>query len=475
MNFTNGSYYTIGAWMKTSPGAVGFLKVNIFNSTGSYDSAAAAMGTATTTWTWVSTRVLVTVPQAHVRIFLALYQTQRMYIVTVPQAHVRIYADATPNGNFYVDGIIVSPDSSYSANESNDSTHLYQSFIYTPATVYSSSVFATSFATETPSKYSNNVATAKIDGATVSAWIANNLIYVDTSGLTAGAHTIQVTVTHDALVYVTAAFSANTTSGQIPLTVAFTDTSTGSPTSWAWNFGDGSTSTSQNPTHTYSTSGTYSVSLTATSANGADTETKNAYITTSSTIPTAAFSGSPIMGTAPLTVQFTDKSAGASPITYLWNFGDGNTSTYQNPSHIYIANGNYTVNLTITNSYGTNSTSKTAYIVVGTSDAANNTFRNYSQYKDVLFQSNMSAWDFVKNTKNFYVSFMPEWFFWLIILIIPYIGMYNRQGGIELVAVLYLFTGGIVALVMPTVIAPFAKWFLILGAGGVIYKMFVPD
>src|SRR5215471_8565970 len=59
-----------------------------------------------------------------------------------------------------------------------------------------------------------------------------------------------------------AAFSANLTSGQAPLTVAFTDASTGSITAWAWNFGDGTSgSTLQFPTHTYSTAGTYTVQL----------------------------------------------------------------------------------------------------------------------------------------------------------------------------------------------------------------------
>jgi PKD repeat protein len=76
----------------------------------------------------------------------------------------------------------------------------------------------------------------------------------------------------------TAAFSGTPTSGSAPLTVSFTDLSTGSPTSWAWTFGDGGTSTAQNPSHTYSEPGTYTVTLTATNAYGSDVETKVGYV-----------------------------------------------------------------------------------------------------------------------------------------------------------------------------------------------------
>jgi subtilisin family serine protease len=78
---------------------------------------------------------------------------------------------------------------------------------------------------------------------------------------------------------VTANFSGTPTTGAAPLTVNFTDLSTGSPTSWSWNFGDGGTSTAQNPSHAYAAAGTYNVTLTATNACGSDPEVKNAYVT----------------------------------------------------------------------------------------------------------------------------------------------------------------------------------------------------
>jgi PKD repeat protein len=65
-----------------------------------------------------------------------------------------------------------------------------------------------------------------------------------------------------------ASFTANPTSGVVPLTVQFTDTSTHGPTSWAWDFGDGGTSASQNPQHIYTTAGIYTVTLAVSNSYG---------------------------------------------------------------------------------------------------------------------------------------------------------------------------------------------------------------
>ncbi|MDD3071678.1 MAG: PKD domain-containing protein, partial [Methanoculleus horonobensis] len=78
-----------------------------------------------------------------------------------------------------------------------------------------------------------------------------------------------------------AAFSANVTNGTAPLTVAFTDASTGDPTSWVWDFEDDGIvdSTEQSPVHTYTAAGTYTVNLTVANAGGSDAEIKTGYIT----------------------------------------------------------------------------------------------------------------------------------------------------------------------------------------------------
>jgi len=157
-------------------------------------------------------------------------------------------------------------------------------------------------------------------------------------------------------------FTASPTAGLAPLTVQFTDTSTGSPTAWAWTFGDGGTSTTQNPQHTYAAPGLYTVNLTATNEYGSDTETKTDYITVYGPV-TAQFTANVTGGTAPVAVQFTDLSTGG-PTAWSWSFGDGNTSAAQNPVHTYTTAGTHTVTLTASHPYDSDTETKTAYITV---------------------------------------------------------------------------------------------------------------
>jgi PKD repeat protein len=84
--------------------------------------------------------------------------------------------------------------------------------------------------------------------------------------------------------------------------------------------------------------------------------------------PVASFTGTPVSGNAPLNVVFTDASTG-SPTSWSWTFGDGGTSTAQNPSHTYTAGGTYTVALTVSNAAGSNTQTRTGYITVTTGSA----------------------------------------------------------------------------------------------------------
>jgi len=163
-----------------------------------------------------------------------------------------------------------------------------------------------------------------------------------------------------------AEFTANNTTIGTGGSVQFTDQSTNNPTEWAWTFDGGtpSSSTSQNPSITYNTAGTYTVSLTATNSVGADIETKTAYITVIDP-PVADFSADNIVIDEGGTVNFTDLSVN-NPDTWAWTFSGGSpaNSNAQNPSVVYNTPGTYTVTLIASNTYGSDTETKTAYITV---------------------------------------------------------------------------------------------------------------
>ncbi|WP_375436584.1 GEVED domain-containing protein [uncultured Hymenobacter sp.] len=78
--------------------------------------------------------------------------------------------------------------------------------------------------------------------------------------------------------------------------------------------------------------------------------------------PVAAFTSNFVLGNCQNPVQFTDQSSNA-PTSWLWNFGDGSTSTQQNPSHIYSTAGVFNVSLTATNSFGNNVVTQNSHVV----------------------------------------------------------------------------------------------------------------
>jgi PKD repeat protein len=156
-------------------------------------------------------------------------------------------------------------------------------------------------------------------------------------------------------------FSGTPISGDAPLTVTFTDISTNSPSSWNWSFGEDSleNATEQNPVHTFANPGIYTVSLNASNTDGSDTKILTDYITISS-VPIAPqipepqipeplipnFTGTPTSGPSPLSVQFNDTSTGLHD-QWVWEFGDGNTSSKQNPMYVYNEPGSYSVILNV--------------------------------------------------------------------------------------------------------------------------------
>ena len=161
----------------------------------------------------------------------------------------------------------------------------------------------------------------------------------------------------------TASFSATPTQGTIPLTVKFTDTSGSVITSWHWNFGDGAISTVQNPSHTYTKTGVYTVSLDTTNRYGNGYSIKPGFIN-AGMIPNAEFFADLRTGNPPLTVKFHDYSSG-NPSSWLWQFGDGTTSTEKDPVHTYGNVGYYNTTLTATNAFGSDTLIRTHHIRVG--------------------------------------------------------------------------------------------------------------
>ena len=154
----------------------------------------------------------------------------------------------------------------------------------------------------------------------------------------------------------------------------FTDQSISTlPLTYAWDFGDGTTSTEQNPApHIYKKEENYTVTLTVSNALGHDTKVDYIFATPPNPLK-ANFMGENKAGQSPLAVNFTDHSMVSVKVpsypainSWYWEFGDGTTSTQQNPNHTYQNTGNYHVTLTVSNSV--DSDSKTKDFITVTND-----------------------------------------------------------------------------------------------------------
>ena len=165
---------------------------------------------------------------------------------------------------------------------------------------------------------------------------------------------------------ITADFGGVPNAGKAPMTVFFEPILEGVANQYYWDFGDGENSALANPIHTYISEGVYQVMLAVRlmedECDQYDTIIKQGYISVHDL--TADFAASAQSGTAPLTVQFSDSSAG-SPNSWYWTFGDGGWSTGQNPVHQYTSAGSYDVFLRVTNALGADSVKKASYIHVG--------------------------------------------------------------------------------------------------------------
>ena len=154
--------------------------------------------------------------------------------------------------------------------------------------------------------------------------------------------------------------SAQPVAGVIPLDVNFSAAATGGSGSYSylWSFGDGNstTSTLQSPSFTYTTEGNYTVTVKLTDVNDSS-NTQTASMTVIALAAPASYDPlalesiaiTPAAGNAPLSPTFSvTVSGGSGSYSYLWDFGDGNSSTLQSPSYTYTTEGNYTVTYTVT-------------------------------------------------------------------------------------------------------------------------------
>jgi len=130
----------------------------------------------------------------------------------------------------------------------------------------------------------------------------------------------------------------------------------GTITSWFWDFGDGTNSTSKNPSHKFSQKGEWQITLTVTDNDGAKKSITQT-VTVVNLPPAASFNCT----TNPQTdmdIEFTDNSVDPEnkSLSWLWDFGDGNTSELQTPTHKFATEGDYNVTLTVTDDENTTDT-----------------------------------------------------------------------------------------------------------------------
>ena len=165
----------------------------------------------------------------------------------------------------------------------------------------------------------------------------------------------------------TASFSVDSLHGCAPLTDGFINTSTSNNpiTAYQWFFGDGGSSTTANPTHTFNNTGSYLPYLIVTNSAGCkDTTYATDSIIVGNTL-NPQFIAAPLTQCIDQPVNFTNQTQGIGANTrFIWNFGDGQSSTLVNPVHAYSDTGNYNITLTVINQGCSNDTERLKYVLI---------------------------------------------------------------------------------------------------------------
>jgi len=230
----------------------------------------------------------------------------------------------------------------------------------------------------------------------------------DLVGTTESPQTFWINVTPSSI----ASFTTDKTSGVTPLVVTVTDTSTNSPTSYLWYVDETPYTTSTIAPQTFVSLGTHKINLTVSNPSLSpliSTYSKNIYVNQTSGVD---FNGTPTSGYAVSDVTFVDMSTGAGLSAWLWDFGDGGTSTIRNTTHTYTAPGNYTVSLTVTGLDGQYTKTMPNYITMAAAPDINadstlqfkpdaNIIRNLSVYTRTIQVDHIQNASFINGTTLF--------------------------------------------------------------------------
>jgi gliding motility-associated-like protein len=201
-------------------------------------------------------------------------------------------------------------------------------------------------------------------GATYNTPGVYSVVLTASNGASSNTHTVSISVYANPIPN----FSTSAMPSCVGQQVTFTDNSiagSGVISKWDWDFGDG-TNLSTNTittTHAYANAGIFPVTLIVTNSNGCSKSIINNVTVNSA--PHANFTGTPTNACHPPTpVNFTNTSTFTGAVTYLWNFGDGNTSTLANPTNVYNFTGTYPISLEITQQGCKDTMIKPNYVVI---------------------------------------------------------------------------------------------------------------
>jgi gliding motility-associated-like protein len=190
---------------------------------------------------------------------------------------------------------------------------------------------------------------------------------------------------------------------ELPALVNFT-ANLASAQSYQWNFGDGNTGTGISSSNSYTAFGNYNVSLTVSDTNGCSASLSKAQFIKIGPL-LAFFIVDTIEGCAPLLVNFTDQSTSLNSINqWAWDFGDGGSSTAQNPAYTFTNTGIFTVTLAVTDTGGCTGT-YSSQISVGSTPLTDFTAdKQIVCHGDTVFFTDLSSafadfwqWDFGGN------------------------------------------------------------------------------